>query len=60
MQCRILAARAEWLGPNCHPLPVFGPWPLQRILLNMAALQPMPHLFLNQTSLVAQPKEQVH
>ena len=25
----------------------------------MAALQPMPHLFFNQTSLVAQPREQV-
>ncbi|KAL3162088.1 hypothetical protein ABBQ38_009153 [Trebouxia sp. C0009 RCD-2024] len=55
---RLLAARANWLGTGCPPLPVFGPWPLERILLNMAALEPMPHLFFNQTSLVAQPKEQ--
>lgn len=53
---RILAARAEWLGPDCSALPVFGPWCLERILHTTAAMQPMPHLFFNQAGLLAEPQ----
>ena len=57
--CRILAARAEWLGPDCSALPVFGPWCLERILHTTAAMQPMPHLFFNQAGLLAEPQYEV-
>lgn len=57
--CRLLAARAEWMGPDCPPLPIFGPWPLEKILQHTAALQAMPHTFFNQTGLLAQPQPQV-
>ena len=57
--CRLLAARAEWMGPGCTPLPVFGPWPLEKVLRHTAALQSMPHTFFNQTNLVAKPQQQV-
>ncbi|DBB10539.1 TPA: hypothetical protein ACH3X3_002076 [Trebouxia sp. C0006] len=55
---RILAARAEWLGPDCSALPVFGPWCLERILHTTAAMQPMPHLFFNQAGLLAEPQHE--
>ncbi len=59
LSCRILAARAEWLGPDCSALPVFGPWCLERILRTTAAMQPMPHLFFNQAGLLAEPQHEV-
>jgi ribonuclease BN (tRNA processing enzyme) len=50
----ILSIRRRLLGEDAHPLPVFGPWPLRRVLSACNKIEPLAYQWIDQYLLCSQ------
>lgn len=50
----LLALRARLLGADSAPIPVFGPWPLRRVLSACNKIEPLRYTWIDQYALTDQ------